>query len=199
MNKDKKIKMHSSTIVLLAIALLVGIIVLDVAYQKAWRTHEKIIETTASADVFAKVDSTTFDGSSFTKDDIKKSNITMINVWETTCPACLGEMGELEELSKIYPEADFQLVGVCADVFESGGTQLKQDQIDKGKELMQNAGVTFPTVIPTPEMYAFFRTTIAGFPTSFFVDSEGNIIRTVAGARKLDAWKSIVEEVMEGQ
>ncbi|MCR5656156.1 MAG: TlpA family protein disulfide reductase [Butyrivibrio sp.] len=199
MDKEKQIKIHPSTMVLVVIAFVAGVVILDVAYQSAWRSHEKVIEALASTDVFTSFDSTTFEGTSFSKSNLKTSKITAINVWETTCPACLGEMGALEELSRSYPREDFQLIGICADVFERGGSEINQQQIEKGKELMENAKVTFPNVIPTPEMYAFFRTTIAGFPTTYFVDSEGNILRAIAGARKLDDWKKVVEEVMEGQ
>ncbi len=69
--------------------------------------------------------------------------------------ACIS--GGLEELSRSYPREDFQLIGICADVFERGGSEINQQQIEKGKELMENAKVTFPNVIPTPEMYDFLR------------------------------------------
>ncbi|MCR5267437.1 MAG: TlpA family protein disulfide reductase [Lachnospiraceae bacterium] len=198
MEQDKAKGMHYSTLVLVGIAVVIGMIALEVSYVRAWGKREAIWDETSATDVFATVDTTLLFGGTFTKDDISKAKVTAVNVWETTCPACLGEMDELEELSKTYPVSEFQLVGVCADVYDRDGT-LKEEQVEKGKQLMEDAGVTFPNMIPAPEMYTFFRSTIAGFPTTFFVDSEGRIIKSTCGARKLDDWKALAEEVMEEQ
>ncbi len=196
--KDDQRKLHTSTLLLVAAAFLAGLVALDVSFIKGWNQYEDIMEATTSTDVFKTLGSTRFDGGTFTVEDLSGSRITAFNVWETTCPACLGEMGDLEELSKIYPSSEFQLVGICADVYDREG-RLKESQIETGKELMENAGVTFTNLIPTPEMYKFFRSSIVGFPTTFFIDSQGNIITTTCGSKKLDDWKKAVEKVIEEQ
>ena len=196
--KDNQMKLHTSTLLLVAAALFAGLVALDFSFIKGWGQYEDIIEATASTDVFKTMGSMRFDGGTFTSEDLSGSRITAFNIWETTCPACLGEMGDLEELSKIYPGSEFQLVGICADVYDREG-KLKESQIETGKELMENAGVTFTNLIPTPEMHTFFRSSIVGFPTTFFVDSQGNIITTSCGSMKLDDWKKTVEKVMEEQ
>ena len=196
--KDNQMKLHTSTLLLVAAALFAGLVALDFSFIKGWGQYEDVIEATASTDVFKTMGSMRFDGGTFTSEDLSGSRITAFNIWETTCPACLGEMGDLEELSKIYPGSEFQLVGICADVYDREG-KLKESQIETGKELMENAGVTFTNLIPTPEMHTFFRSSIVGFPTTFFVDSQGNIITTSCGSMKLDDWKKTVEKVMEEQ
>lgn len=202
MAKDQKQKrerrLHTSTLLLLGIAALVAVIVLDVSYISGWGKRDANRERIASTDVFATVDTTLLEGGTFTGENLKGAKITAFNVWETTCPACLGEMGALEELSQTYPSSDFQLVGVCTDVYDKD-RELIQSQVEKGKMLMENAEVTFPNLIPTPEMYAFIRSTVVGYPTTFFVDEDGTIIASTCGAKELDAWKENVEEVMEGQ
>jgi len=50
----------------------------------------------------------------------------MFPVWETTCPACLSEMGDLEKLSKEYDPSEFKLIGMCADLYDSDG---KNDRV----------------------------------------------------------------------
>lgn len=194
--KTKKI--HSSTLLLVAFAIFAGVIALEVSFISGWMQYEDIMEVTSSTDAFKDFSSARFDGGTFSNADLSGSKITAFNVWETTCPACLGEMGDLEELSKAYPESEFQLVGICADVYDREG-KLKESQVETGKELMQNAGVTFTNLVPTPEMYAFFRSSIAGFPTTYFVDAEGNIIKSSCGARDVESWKSMVETIMEEQ
>ncbi len=189
-------KLHTSTFVLALIAFLAGMIALEVSYISAWTEREKIQEETSSTDVFARINDEQFDGGTFTADKLQGVKVTMFNVWETTCPACLGEMGALEELSKAYPASNFQLIGICADVYDKD-RQLKEDQVEKGKSLMQEAGVSFTNLIPDPELYKFIRSTVIGYPTTFFVDSEGKILMSTCGAKEPDNWKETVDEVLK--
>ncbi|MBO6308237.1 MAG: TlpA family protein disulfide reductase [Oribacterium sp.] len=189
---------YTSTISMFIMAIVLGIVGFNISYVVAWGNRDKIQELNASTDVFAAIDAETLSGGSFTKDDMEKSKITAFNVWETTCPSCLGEMSTLEELSKSYPSSEFQLVGICADVYDTKGNLIPK-QVDKAMAIMDNAGITFTNLIPQKDMHAFIRASVVGYPTTFFVDSEGQIVRSTAGAKELDAWKSMVESVIEEQ
>ena len=73
---------------------------------------------------------------------------------------------------------------------------LKQSQLDKAQSLMNNAGTTFPHIIPTKEMILFFKGVIPGYPTTFFVDQDGRIIDSASGSNDLDGWSERVEKVL---
>ena len=192
--KDKRIR--TSTAKFIGMAAVVGVFILTFSFTYAWGEYEKQIESRSSADVFATTDVKDFEGQPFTVDDMAGTKLIAFNVWETTCPACLGEMGDLEELSKEYDPAEFRLVGMCADLFDTNG-ELKPEQLETAKDLMKTAGVTFTNLIPDRGFQDFFRTTIAGFPTTYFVDSEGKIISATAGARSLKSWEEYVNAELE--
>ena len=40
---------------------------------------------------------------------------------------------------------------------------------------------------------------LMAFPTTFFVDSEGNIVGSIQGARDLDGFTKIVEDLLANQ
>ena len=191
--KDKRI--HMSTLWVVTAAILIGIVTLTFSYVNAWGARMKSIEEKSSAKVFEEFETQTIFGETYSSADIAKSKVTAFNVWETTCPACLGEMGALEELSKKFPQEDFQLVGICDDLYDKNGN-LKQSQLDKAQSLMSDAGTTFPHIIPTKEMTVFFESVIPGYPTTFFVDRNGTIIDSASGSNDLNGWTERVEQVL---
>ena len=194
-NKKKDTRIHKSTLWVVAVAFLIGIVALDVSYVSGWSERMNVLEEKASAKVFEEFETQTIFGEAFLNEDAAKAKRTAYNVWETTCPACLGEMGDLEKLSKKYPQEEFQLVGICADLYDKNGN-LKQSQLDKAQSLMNNAGTTFPHIIPTKEMILFFKGVIPGYPTTFFVDRDGRIIDSASGSNDLDGWSERVEKVL---
>lgn len=196
MRKKKDRRIHTSTLRVLLIALLTGLLTLTFSFTLAWGNRMESIEKTASADVFAHYETETLFGEPFTAEDTSEAAVTAYNIWETTCPACLGEMGELEELSHAYPPEEFRLVGVCADLYDSKG-ELKQSQLEKAQYLMNDAGTTFEHIIPTKEMMDFITSVVAGYPTTFFVDRDGKIISYTTGAKDLEGWTRKVDEVLK--
>ena len=97
----KQRKLHTSTLVLFVTSFLVAVVALDLIYAYGWGEREKIREETASTDVFKTLDADLLEGGTFTVENLGDAKVTAFNVWETTCPACLGEMGALEELSEV--------------------------------------------------------------------------------------------------
>ena len=196
MKKEKKDKrMHMSTLWVVTAACLIGIVAMNISYVCGWSERVKLLEEKSSAKVFEDYETQTIFGETFSNEDAAKAKLTAYNVWETTCPACLGEMGALEELSKKFPPEEFQLVGICADLYDKDGN-LKQDQLDKAQSLMNDAGTTFPHIVPTGDMIVFFKSVIPGYPTTFFVDRNGKIIDSTSGSNDLEGWTERVEKVL---
>ena len=193
--KKKDTRIHMSTLRVVVAALLIGLVALNISYVSGWSERMKVLEEKSSAKVFEEFETQTIYGKQFSDEDGKRAKLTAYNVWETTCPACLGEMGALEELSKKFPLEEFQLVGICADLYDKNGN-LKQSQLDKAQSLMNDSGTTFPHMIPTWEMVVFFKSVIPGYPTTFFVDQNGKIIDSASGSNDLEGWSERVEKVL---
>lgn len=189
-------RMCTSTMRMIVAAAVIGIFILSFSFAHAWGKYEDQIESRASTTVFETVNLEDIEGNSFTMKDLEGTKLVAYNVWETTCPACLAEMDDLEELSKDYDPSEFKLIGMCADLYDTDGN-VKPAQLAKAKELMQNAGVTFPNLVPDKGFMDFFRSTIAGVPTTFFVNSEGKIVDTTAGSKSHEKWKEYVNAELE--
>ena len=113
--------------------------------------------------------------------------ITMINIWATWCSNCIKEMEELEALSKEWAEKDCQIIGICEDAEDDEMVTLAQ-------RILKEPGVTYPNVRMTDEIHEQFPT--VGMPTTYFVDSEGNILSDPITGRYVEEYVETFEKLL---
>ena len=189
-NGDRRI--HRSSARILLYALVITLFAVTFAYTTAWGREMERLEAISSADVFKEFDLKTLEGDHFTNENLKDTKLTLFNVWGTECGPCIMEMPELEELSHSYP-GEVQVVGICNDAVDSHA-QPVQSKIKEAQAIMDKTGATFPTLVLDEKTYAFITSNIAGTPTTFYVNQNGEILRTVAGRQSLKEMKATVDE-----
>ena len=190
--KDRRLHLSTSLTVQFCIAASVIALLLSYAYFVGER--EKLIEMNASTEVFRNFNVEQLDGSTYTSDQLKQTKLTVLNVWETTCPSCIGEFPDLEEISKELDPDEIQLVGLCHDLLDTDGT-LQESYVDTAKEIVHDTGITYPQLIPNNDMYQYLRSVMVGYPTTFFLNSDGEILDSIAGAYKKEVWLEKINEV----
>lgn len=181
-------RLHTSTLRVLVCALIVGIVGFTFSYSIAWGNKVDLTARQSSTDVFKSLDLQTLDGESFTSENLKDARITLFNVWGTTCSPCVHELPILEELNHSYDPGEIQVVGILEDSVDSNGQPVPA-HLETAKNYLQKSGATYPTLALDEQTYAFVEASISGTPTTFFVDSEGNIVHVVIGANNLEGWK----------
>ena len=80
-----------------------------------------------------------FDGNAVTKDVFADYDLTMVNLWTTTCGYCIEEMPVLNELRKEFQDKGvrFNIISVCMDI---GSTEEINDaNLKKAKEIIENS------------------------------------------------------------
>ena len=194
--KDRRFSVTSLRV--LTVALVVTLFTVTLTYTTAWASYQKQLEAQTAHPVFSVIDAESFDGGRFTAEDVHASRLTAFNVWETTCSACLVEMPDLEELTKGYDRADFQLVGICADLYDEHTGELRPEMVEKAKGLMATAGTYFPNLIPDKDLNTYLRASAVAYPTTFVVDSEGRLLDVTCGTKTLEGWRAYVDEQLEG-
>lgn len=119
----------------------------------------------------------------------REHTVTMVNIWEPWCGPCVGEMPELEQL---YEDMRDNGIGILGVYYTEEGAA----------EVLEDCGITYPVIRETPEFYQFESGYV---PTSFFVDSDGHVLKSdMADARGIlfissnsyAGWKSIFESLM---
>lgn len=188
-------KLCVSTVRLLATSLAILAFVVMLCYTVSWGVQMKRYEQQSSTDVFEKLDLEAIGGGRFTHENYKDAKITILNVWGTDCSPCISELPELEELNHSYAPGEIQVVGLLKDSMSSKG-EVQPDHIARAQELFEAAGATYPDLIVDTDTFAFLSGAIAGTPTTFFLDSNGKLVKTVTGANTLLAWKQQVDDAL---
>lgn len=108
----------------------------------------------------------TLDGGEYTSDDFSEADVTVINIWSTTCGPCIREMPEIAEYAKTLP-VNVKLITWCLDgAYDSEYT----------KELLSSLGYEGITLIGGDGDLEKMYFDIMYTPTTLFVDSDGNIV-----------------------
>ena len=121
---------------------------------------------------FPEFDEVDMEGNTVSSDMFASYDATIVNFWNNGCGSCIAEMPELEELDLDLKEGNINLIGVGTDSGES------QEQPDTAREILEEKGVTYRNISPDPEgdFYKDFVADISTYPTTYIVDSEGNIV-----------------------
>ena len=143
---------------------------------------------------FPEFESTTIAGDSIDASIFTEAEVTMVNIWGTFCGPCINEMPDLAELYGERPEG-CALVGVLTDVYTDENLGIVN--LDTANQIVTETGVNYDNIIPDETLYQFLAENITGVPTTLYVDSEGNILGGVVGARSKDEYKAILEELVK--
>ena len=139
-----------------------------------------------------------FEGNTVTKDIFADYDLTMVNLWTTTCSYCIEEMPVLNELRKEFQDngVRFNIISVCMDV---GNTEEINDTgLKKAKEIVEKAGAEYPALIPDSVLLEGRLKGIHAFPESFFVDREGNVVsEPYVGAMPKNHWRVTMKNEIE--
>lgn len=113
--------------------------------------------------------------------------VTMINIWATWCNPCISELPSLEKLSKSFEEKDCQIIGICIDACEEGVA-------NQAKAILNNAGVRYSNLVGSDDMD--FVAVCDAIPTSYFVDSKGNVLTEPVVGADINAYSARLAEAL---
>ena len=136
---------------------------------------------------FPEFTAKTVSGEGISSDLFKDSKLTVVNVWGSWCGPCVQEIPELQKLYESMKDKDVNVIGLAQDA----GTDL-----DAVKEIIDKNKVTYQNIVPEGATEDFVMSLMA-FPTTFFVDSDRNIVGVIQGGRNLEAFTAAVEGVLE--
>ena len=136
------------------------------------------------------------DGNAVSGNALLSDTLTVVNLWGTWCPPCIEELPELEILSQTYSAQGVTVIGVLQDGVDDYG-EKQDDIIAAAKTILEDAGVTYPMILPDAVFTDVVLSQVYAFPTTFFLDQEGNVVKTVVGSNTAEKWSEIVDEVLQ--
>ena len=113
------------------------------------------------------------DGNTVKSDELFSGNaVTVVNFWFTTCGPCVGELAELDALSKELAEKGGTLIGVNSFTLDGDETAISE-----AKEVLMKTGASYRNVYFASDSEAGkFTANIFAYPTTYVVDRSGNIV-----------------------
>ena len=117
------------------------------------------------------------------------NRITMLNIWETGCGACKGELGELAQIHGRLQAMGCGIVGLLWD-------SDTQEAIDMARQLLADAGTSYTTLRCPSNFDDLFE--LDGFPTSFFIDSSGQILGAPILGAQVDRYEMAINDLLDG-
>jgi thiol-disulfide isomerase/thioredoxin len=121
-----------------------------------------------------------------------KADLTVLNIWGTTCAPCITEMPELQEWSENMPE-NVQMMGLVLDAAIGDA-----DTIETAQMICEATGVKYINLLVSPELIEFAQG-IMFTPTTIFVDGNGSIVGEPFTGAYVDGYKMFVEEYFNVQ
>ena len=110
----------------------------------------------------------------------------VLNFWFPSCGPCRAEMPDLEEAFKKYSSQGVQFVGIQA---------VGLDSVEDGQNFVNEIGVTY--ALGADEDSSIIRAyEVRGFPTTFFLNKEHEVVREWAGFLNLEVLDEVIPQLL---
>lgn len=146
---------------------------------------------------FEKFESKDFNGNTVTEKIFEGNKLTIVNIWGTFCQPCIGEMPDFEKISKEYAEKGVRFIGICADINVAEDGSLNEEKISKARDIMKETGVTYTNILPSKSLNEVKLNSIEAYPTTIFVDEDGNVLDTFVGSNSYDVWCTRIDSFIK--
>jgi len=152
-------------------------------------------DQTASTSPLASFNAKDIDGNDVSSNVFKNSKLTVVNIWATFCGPCISEMPSLGELSQEYKDKGVSFIGIVGDTINFDGS-TNTEIIEKAKTIIKDTGASYTHLIPDSGLISLINS-IGGYPATFFVDSNGNVIGdAIYGSGEKEDWIGAIDEAL---
>ncbi|MBU5335422.1 TlpA family protein disulfide reductase [Intestinibacter bartlettii] len=154
---------------------------------------QEINKNLSESKLFKNLDTEDLDGNKIDKSIFAKNKLTMVNVWNTGCTPCVEEIPVLDKLNKEYRDKRVSIKGLLLE----SRVGLNEEERKTVNEILSKANATYQQILTSQSMLDDDTLLLQAFPTTFFVDKDGNIVDSIEGSNDYDGWKAKIEEVLK--
>ena len=188
--------MNKTIKLVIVIILLVGVIGgATLLYNKLGKDYERgnlsSSADTQSSESEEEIKAPDFTVLDYDGNEVKLSDYEgkpiVLNFWATWCYYCKEEMPDFDKASKSHPEVQFLMVNA---------TDGYQETVEVAKQYVENEGYSFPVFFDT-EQQAVDAYYINSFPSTFFIDAQGNLVTYANGMLSAENLEKGIEMITE--
>lgn len=114
-----------------------------------------------------------------------KGKPVVLNFWATWCYYCKEEMPDFNTAYEKYPDVQFMMINATDGV---------QETMSSAQEYVKNQGFDFDVFYDT-ELEAVNAYYVSSFPTTFFIDKDGNLVTYANGMLDLETLEKGIEMI----
>jgi cytochrome c biogenesis protein CcmG/thiol:disulfide interchange protein DsbE len=114
-----------------------------------------------------------------------EGKVVILDFWATWCPPCKAEIPHFIELYKQYKDKGLVVIGIALD----------QEGIDIIKPFVQKYGIEYPVLLPDGQVAKAYGG-INSIPTTFVIDSAGNVRQKYVGYRDKSVFEADIKELL---
>lgn len=164
---------------------------LEAAAQRARELMAQLIfpEEKAAENLFPAFSTVDLNGAAVDNSLFSRANLTVINIWSTTCYPCIEEMPLLAQWAQKMPE-EAQLIGIVLDVSVPSGPAA-----DAARMICSATGADYPNLILSEDL----RAILSGLqftPTTLFVNDRGELVGEPVIGANVSAYQRFAEDYL---
>ena len=108
-----------------------------------------------------------------------RGKVVLVNIWATWCPPCRAEMPALEQLQQTYAQDGLVVLNISDETRERIASYLESQPMSTEHAYVEE--------IPWPT---------PGRPTSYVIDREGVLRKSILGERDFETFESLVQKYL---
>ena len=125
------------------------------------------------------------------------NTVTVVNFWFTTCSPCVGELSDLEALSKSLSEKGGEVVGINSFTLDGDKTAISE-----AKDVLTKKGASYKNIwFESNSEAGKFTSGLYSYPTTYVVDKNGNIVGdpitgTITGKKQSEKLNELIDQAI---
>ncbi|MDO4493790.1 MAG: TlpA disulfide reductase family protein [Clostridia bacterium] len=153
-------------------------------------TSERDALRAFAAEAFLNFETTDMQGNTVTgRELLGAKDLTVVNVWQTTCMPCINEMPELAAWAKEMP-GNVQLVTILCDVMDPEDATFAT-----AEKVLEKSGAAFTTLLLSDSLYPAIMD-VTGTPTTMFLGKDGRSVHAPIVGANVAGYKKVVADFL---
>lgn len=135
-----------------------------------------------------KLSFTDIKGNTITPNDYK-DQVMLVNFWATSCTTCVKEMPDIVAIHQKFADKGYRTVAVA----------MSYDRPDYVVNYAESNQLPFDVVLDLTGEIAQAYNEVKLTPTTYLVNRQGKIIKTIVGEPDFPALEALIEKALAGQ
>ncbi len=131
-----------------------------------------------------------------TQDVFKENDLTMVNLFSSTCNPCMEELPHLAELSNEYKDKKVGVLGVNIDMDSKGNPD--ENSRKAVSQVLSKSKSNMKVIFWDENLMQTLLQKTDALPYTFFVDKDGNIVgEEYLGDKSKEEWSKVIDKELK--